>query len=141
MSDRVTEAAGVGRRRQTGTAGGPRKPLTIRDVAALAGVSQGTVSKALNDAPGVGAETRARILKVIEDLDYHPDASARSLVARKTGSIGVIIPHTGSYSMASAYWPSPPDRDHRRPRRPRASTCCSPPRARRRTSIRPTSPS
>ena len=105
MSDRVTEAAGVGRRRQTGTAGGPRKPLTIRDVAALAGVSQGTVSKALNDAPGVGAETRARILKVIEDLDYHPDASARSLVARKTGSIGVIIPHTGSYSMASAYWP------------------------------------
>jgi LacI family transcriptional regulator len=83
-----------------------RKPLTIRDVAAMARVSQGTVSKVLNDAPGVGAETRSRILKLIRDLDYHPDASARSLSARKTGSIGVIIPHTGNYSMSSAYWPT-----------------------------------
>ena len=91
--------------RAGGTVGRPRAHLTIRDVAALAGVSQGTVSKVLNDAPGVGADTRSRVLKVIEELDYHPDASARSLVARKTGSIGVIIPHTGSYSMASAYWP------------------------------------
>jgi LacI family transcriptional regulator len=78
---------------------------TIRDVAALAGVSQGTVSKVLNEAPGVGPETRSRVLRVIQDLDYHPNAQARGLVARKTGSIGVIIPHTGSYSMASAYWP------------------------------------
>jgi LacI family transcriptional regulator len=71
----------------------------------MAKVSQGTVSKVLNDAPGVGAETRSRILRLIDDLGYHPDASARSLVAGKTGSIGVIIPHTGNYSMASAYWP------------------------------------
>ena len=71
----------------------------------MAKVSQGTVSKVLNDAPGVGAETRSRILQLIQDLDYHPDASARSLVAGKTGSIGVIIPHTGSYSLSSAYWP------------------------------------
>jgi LacI family transcriptional regulator len=85
--------------------GRPRTHLTIRDVATLAGVSQGTVSKVLNEAAGVGAETRSRVLKVVEELDYQPDASARSLVARKTGSIGVIIPHTGSYSMASAYWP------------------------------------
>jgi DNA-binding LacI/PurR family transcriptional regulator len=81
------------------------KPLTIRDVAAMAGVSQGTVSKVLNEAPGVGAETRARILRLIQDLDYHPNASAQSLVARRTGSIGVIIPHTGGYSMSTAYWP------------------------------------
>jgi LacI family transcriptional regulator len=82
-----------------------RRPLTIRDVAAMARVSQGTVSKVLNDAPGVGDETRSRILKLIRDLDYHPNASARSLSARKTGSIGVIIPHTGGYSMSTAYWP------------------------------------
>jgi len=105
MKDRGSTAARPARR-QHGTVGdGRRAPLTIRDVAALARVSQGTVSKVLNDAPGVGAETRTRILKLIQDLDYHPDASARSLVARKTGSIGVIIPHTGNYSMASAYWP------------------------------------
>lgn len=79
--------------------------LTIRDVAVMASVSPGTVSKVLNEAPGVGEETRQRVLDLVRHLDYHPDASARSLVARRTGSIGVIIPHTGSYSMASAYWP------------------------------------
>ncbi len=101
-----SRAAGTARRsRARGGARGPQTHLTIRDVAAMTGVSQGTVSKVLNDAPGVGAETRSRVLKVIEDLDYHPNASARSLSARRTGSIGVIIPHTGSYSMASAYWP------------------------------------
>jgi LacI family transcriptional regulator len=82
-----------------------RATLTIKDIAAMAGVSTGTVSKALNEAPGVGAETRKRILKLVEDLDFHPNASAQSLAARRTGNIGVVIPHTGSYSMASAYWP------------------------------------
>lgn len=71
----------------------------------MAAVSPGTVSKVLNDAPGVGPQTRGRVLDLVRQLDYHPDASARSLVVRRTGSIGVIIPHTGSYSMASAYWP------------------------------------
>lgn len=104
MSARVAEKARASRRRSA-AAPRPKAHLTIRDVAALAGVSQGTVSKVLNEAPGVGADTRSRVLQVIQDLDYHPSASARSLVARKTGSIGVIIPHTGSYSMASAYWP------------------------------------
>ncbi len=105
MSSRALKTDRPARRRDGGTVDGRRVPLTIRDVAAMAKVSQGTVSKVLNDAPGVGAETRSRILQLIQDLDYHPDASARSLVAGKTGSIGVIIPHTGSYSMASAYWP------------------------------------
>jgi LacI family transcriptional regulator len=82
-----------------------RGSLTIKDIAALARVSTGTVSKTLNDAPGVGAATRQRILKLIEDLDFHPNASAQSLAARRTGNIGVVIPHTGSYSMATAYWP------------------------------------
>lgn len=89
-------------RRATARHGGP---LTIRDVAVMAAVSPGTVSKVLNDAPGVGSETRGRVLELVRQLDYHPDAAARSLVVRRTGSIGVIIPHTGSYSMASAYWP------------------------------------
>lgn len=80
-------------------------PLTIRDVAALAGVSPGTVSKVMNGAPGVGQETRDRVLRLVQDLDYHPNASAQSLVARRAGSIGVVIPHTGRYSMSSAYWP------------------------------------
>jgi LacI family transcriptional regulator len=80
-------------------------PLTIADVAALAKVSKGTVSKVLNDGQGVSADTRERILKLIEDLDYHPNAAAQGLASKRTYNIGVIIPHTGDYSMSSAYWP------------------------------------
>ena len=80
--------------------------LTIKNVAAMAQVSTGTVSKVLNDAPGVGAETRKRVRTLIRDLNFHPNASAQSLAGRPTHNIGVVIPHTGSYSMASAYWPT-----------------------------------
>ena len=79
--------------------------LTIKDIAERAGVSSGTVSKVLNDAPGVGAETRIRIRKLVEELDYEPNALAQGLAARRTGNIGVIVPHTGSYFMGSTYWP------------------------------------
>ncbi len=80
-------------------------PLTIKDIAALAKVSKGTVSKVLNDGEGVSDETRARILRLIEDLDYQPNAAAQGLASRRTYNIGVVIPHTGNYSMSSAYWP------------------------------------
>ncbi len=79
--------------------------LTIKDIAALAKVSKGTVSKVLNDGHGVSADTRGRILKLIEDLDYHPNSAAQGLASKRTYNIGVIIPHTGDYSMSSAYWP------------------------------------
>jgi LacI family transcriptional regulator len=79
--------------------------LTIKDIALLGRVSKGTVSKVLNEAPGVSADTRTRILKLIKDLDFQPNASAQGLAGKKTYNIGVIIPHTGNYSMSSAYWP------------------------------------
>jgi LacI family transcriptional regulator len=80
-------------------------PLTIKDIAALAKVSKGTVSKVLNDGHGVSESTRRRILKLIQDVDHHPSAAAQGLVSRRTYNIGVVIPHTGNYSMSSAYWP------------------------------------
>lgn len=80
-------------------------PFTIKDIANRAGVSPGTVSKVLNDAPGVGAETRARIRRIVEELDYEPNALAQGLAARRTGNIGVIVPHTGSYFLGGTYWP------------------------------------
>jgi len=79
--------------------------LTIKDIAALAKVSKGTVSKVLNGAPGVSAATRARVMKLIRELDYQPNAAAQGLASRRTHNIGVIIPHTGGYSMSSAHWP------------------------------------
>ena len=64
--------------------------VSIRDVAARAGVSFTTVSKVLNDRPGdrTAAETRRRIRQAAEELDYQPNAVAQSLRSRRTDSIG-----------------------------------------------------
>ncbi len=80
--------------------------ITIKDIAELARVSKGTVSRVINGGPGVGEDTRKRILKLIKELDFQPNASAQGLAAKRSNNIGVIIPHTGSYSMSSAYWPT-----------------------------------
>lgn len=64
--------------------------MTVKDVARVAGVSHGTVSKALNDSTEVSEETRARIAAVAAGLGYRPNAIARSLQARRTHTLGVI---------------------------------------------------
>jgi LacI family transcriptional regulator len=65
---------------------------TIADVAARAGVGAGTVSRVLNDRPKVSAETRARVLAAIAELDYRPSAMARGLVLGRSQTIGVVVP-------------------------------------------------
>lgn len=67
-------------------------PVTIRDVARLAGVGVATVSRVLNDHPSVSAETRQRVLAAIEALDYHPNLNARRLSLQRTLTIAVIVP-------------------------------------------------
>lgn len=79
--------------------------ITINDIAKLANVSKGTVSRVINGAPGVGDKTRQRILKLIKELDYEPNASAQGLATKRSYNIGVIIPHTSKFSMSSSYWP------------------------------------
>ncbi len=79
--------------------------MTIKDIAEMAHVSKGTVSRVINGVPGVGDDTRRRVLKLIESLDFHPDASARGLAARKTNTMGFVIPHTGKYTLTSTFWP------------------------------------
>ena len=46
---------------------------TVRSIAALAGVSRGTVSRVLNNQPDVSAEVRARVLRIIEETGYRKD--------------------------------------------------------------------
>ncbi len=79
--------------------------MTINDIAEMAHVSKGTVSRVINGIPGVGQETRRRVLKLIESLDFHPNAAARGLAAKRTHTLGIVIPHTGRYSMTSTFWP------------------------------------
>ncbi len=65
---------------------------TINDIAGKAGVSLTTVSRVLNDSGYVKKETKIRVLKAIEELNYTPSAIARSLSKSKTNTIGVLIP-------------------------------------------------
>jgi LacI family transcriptional regulator len=65
---------------------------TIHDVARIAGVGTGTVSRVLNNNPNVKATTRAKVLAVITELNYKPDPIARSMISRRTNSIGIMIP-------------------------------------------------
>ncbi|MEO7223542.1 MAG: LacI family DNA-binding transcriptional regulator [Devosia sp.] len=65
---------------------------TVRDVARLAGLSAMTVSRFVNDRPGVSAEARAKIEKAISELDYAPSKVASSLMSQKTQLLGMIVP-------------------------------------------------
>ncbi len=67
-------------------------PTTIKDIANSLGISYATVSRALNDKYGVNRETRTRVLEAARQLNYRPNAAARDLVTRRTGSIGLILP-------------------------------------------------
>lgn len=65
---------------------------SIRDVARRAGVSATTVSRVLNANAPVAVETRKRIQDAIEALNYVPHGGARSLITRRTSTIGVLLP-------------------------------------------------
>jgi LacI family transcriptional regulator len=67
-------------------------PATIKDVARVAGVSVATVSRALNGAENVLPDTRQRILDVARELRYAPSGAARSLITRRTDTIGALLP-------------------------------------------------
>ena len=69
-----------------------QKRLTIRDIARIADVSPSTVSRSLNDSPLVADATKARIREIAEEGNFTFNASARSLVTRRTGIIGLICP-------------------------------------------------
>jgi LacI family transcriptional regulator len=65
---------------------------TINDVAREAGVSITTVSRVLNNNYPVKKETRERIEKAIEKLNYRPNVMARSLITKKSSMLGIIVP-------------------------------------------------
>ena len=66
--------------------------VTIGDVARLAGVGRGTVSRVLNERANVDPATRERVLLAIKELDFVPSPTARRLSLRRTQTIAVILP-------------------------------------------------
>ena len=67
---------------------------TIYDVAGAARVSLATVSRAINNPEKVKPETRERVLRVIEELGYKPNAFAKGLASRKSTTVAVVVPST-----------------------------------------------
>jgi len=65
---------------------------SIREVAKLAGVGVGTVSRALSGKGYVATETKERILEIAERLDYKPNEIAKNLSSKHTGIIGIVVP-------------------------------------------------
>ncbi len=77
-----------------------RPTVTVVDVAARAGVSAGTVSKALNGRGQLKAQTRARVLSAAEELGFHVNLLARNLLEGRTYTVGVLTDDSfGRFTM------------------------------------------
>ena len=68
-----------------------QRPVTMVDVAARAGVSRALVSIVFRGVPGASEETRARVLRVADELGYRPDHRARLLGSSRSRTIGVVF--------------------------------------------------
>jgi len=69
-----------------------KKKPTIHEVAARAGVGLGTVSRVLNNHPAVRPETRARVLRAMEELGYTPNPHARRIAGGRSYTVSVLLP-------------------------------------------------
>ena len=66
--------------------------MSIREVAARAGVSPATVSRVFTQPQAVAADTRRRVMTAAEELRYAPHPAASSLARRRTGNLGIVVP-------------------------------------------------
>lgn len=74
--------------------------MTIKDIAWESGFAIGTVSRALNNAPGVSAETRQKILEVVNRHNYEPNANAKHLKQQANDGIALIVKGTQNMLFA-----------------------------------------
>jgi DNA-binding LacI/PurR family transcriptional regulator len=72
---------------------------TIKDVAREANVSIATVSRVINGKDRVKKETREKILRAIEKLNFVPDQAARTMISKKTRTVGMVVP-----LLSNEYW-------------------------------------
>lgn len=70
--------------------------ITIKDIARQCGVSVSTVSRAINNHPGINQDTKNMILKVVEENQFIPNNSARNLKRLESNAIVVLIKGIGN---------------------------------------------
>lgn len=77
--------------------------ITIKDIAAIAGVSYSTVSRCLNDSPLVSEKTKERVNQIAKELDFEFNANARGLITSKANAVGIVLPEGFSQVNVNAY--------------------------------------
>lgn len=81
-----------------------RRKITIGEIARIAGVSKTTVSRVINEKPDVDPHTRERILELIDDYGFQPNAFAKAISQQKSRHIGLIIPHDAQYVFSNPFY-------------------------------------
>ncbi len=79
--------------------------LTLEVVAELAGVSRSTVSRVVNEQPGVRDDVRQRVWKVVEETGYRPNLAARALASNRSGIISLVVPLASTTLFSDPYFP------------------------------------
>lgn len=79
--------------------------ITIEEIARMAGVSRSTVSRVLNNHPSVRSQVRERVLGVIREQDYAPNAAARSLASNRSRVISLVIPRSAAQIFSDPFFP------------------------------------
>lgn len=80
--------------------GKPKTPVTMRDVAKVAGVSRMTVSRALKKNSPISQKTRDHILAIVKKMNYVPDQMAGSLTTKKSGFVAALLPSLNNLHFA-----------------------------------------
>jgi LacI family repressor for deo operon, udp, cdd, tsx, nupC, and nupG len=79
-----------------------KKPITIKEIARILHISASTVSRSLNDHPGIGLATRQKVKRLAQDLNYERNQRAVFFQEGKTYTIGVILPELSEAFFSSA---------------------------------------
>lgn len=79
-------------------------PVTIKDVAKMAGVSPSTVSRVIADHPKISQATKDRVMAAMETLQYRPNAIARSLANKSTKTLGLLLPNSDEDLLQNPFY-------------------------------------
>jgi len=79
--------------------------LTLKEIADQAGVSRSTASRVVNNQPNVSEKARKRVLHVIQETNFHPNAAARTLASQRSWVIGLVLPQSVSNFFTDPYYP------------------------------------
>jgi DNA-binding LacI/PurR family transcriptional regulator len=104
-SDTSTASTASSSRSTADGSAGQRGRATLEEVAELAGVSRATVSRVINGKPRVSRETRVAVERAATRLGYVPNRAARSLVTRRSDSIGLVIPEPTGQFFGDPFFP------------------------------------